>query len=67
MAAAKSFRELKVYLAAREAAKKVFVDYRSTNRVEEELYSPITDHHSHMDAADVRKKIRSLATKTKDH
>jgi uncharacterized protein (DUF58 family) len=29
------------------------------------LYSPITDHHSHMDAAEVLKKIRALEIKTK--
>lgn len=41
-------------------------DYRNINRVEEEFYSPITDHHSHVDTAELRKEIPALE-KTENH
>jgi uncharacterized protein (DUF58 family) len=40
-------------------------DYRSIPRVEEESHSPLTDHYSHMEAADILKKIKTLEIKTR--
>jgi four helix bundle protein len=40
-------------------------DYRTINRVEEEFYSPITDHYSHADLANVSKTHRVPKSKAR--